>query len=85
MGFATEVPHRFIGGYVRLVDLVVWAPASGVPVMLLKIDRRTRCPLVQVRYLRHSTHSGREKSPSRDAARRLGEEPRPGGAAGRLR
>jgi hypothetical protein len=37
-------------------------------------------PLVQFRYLRHSAHSGGEKSPSRHAARRPGEKQLPSGA-----
>ncbi|MFE3931880.1 replication-relaxation family protein [Streptomyces sp. YIM B13508] len=41
LGFATEIPHRLAGGYVQRADLVVRAPAAGVPVMLLEIDRRT--------------------------------------------
>ncbi|QGZ52622.1 hypothetical protein GPZ77_33865 [Streptomyces sp. QHH-9511] len=41
LGFATEVPHRLVGGYVQRADLVVRAPAAGVPVLLLEIDRRT--------------------------------------------
>ncbi|MFH0246301.1 hypothetical protein ACGRHY_28660 [Streptomyces sp. HK10] len=41
LGFATEIPHRLADGYVQRADLVVRAPAAGVPVMLLEIDRRT--------------------------------------------
>jgi hypothetical protein len=41
LGFATEIPHRLADGYVQRADLVVRAPAAGVPVMLLEIGRRT--------------------------------------------
>ncbi|MEV5321717.1 hypothetical protein AB0K92_29430 [Streptomyces sp. NPDC052687] len=41
LGFATEVPHRLADGYVQRADLVVRAPAAGVPVLLLEIDRRS--------------------------------------------
>jgi hypothetical protein len=41
LGFATEIGHRLAEGYVQRADLVVRAPAAGVPVMLLEIDRRT--------------------------------------------
>ncbi|MDJ0465476.1 replication-relaxation family protein [Streptomyces sp. H27-C3] len=41
LGFQTEVAHRLAGGYVQRADLVMRAPAAGVPVMLLEIDRRT--------------------------------------------
>ncbi|MET8168894.1 replication-relaxation family protein [Streptomyces sp. NPDC005329] len=41
LGFQTEIGHRLGNGYVQRADLVVRAPASGVPVILLEIDRRT--------------------------------------------
>ena len=41
LGFQTEVAHRFGNGFVQRTDLVVRAPETGVPVMLLEIDRRT--------------------------------------------
>ncbi|MDQ0904785.1 hypothetical protein QFZ22_000770 [Streptomyces canus] len=41
LGFQTEIGHRLGNGYVQRADLVVWAPASKVPVLLLEIDRRT--------------------------------------------
>ncbi|MDJ0347104.1 replication-relaxation family protein [Streptomyces sp. H10-C2] len=41
LGFQTEVAHRLGNGYVQRADLVMRAPAAGVPVMLLEIDRRT--------------------------------------------
>jgi hypothetical protein len=41
LGFATEIPHRLGNGYVQRADLVVRAPAAGVPVLLLEIDRRS--------------------------------------------
>ncbi|CQR59494.1 replication-relaxation family protein [Streptomyces leeuwenhoekii] len=41
LGFQTEIGHRLADGYVQRADLVVRAPAAGVPVMLLEIDRRT--------------------------------------------
>ncbi|MGW1594988.1 hypothetical protein [Streptomyces sp. NPDC002343] len=41
LGFQTEVGHRLAGGFVQRADLVVRAPAAGVPVMVLEVDRRT--------------------------------------------
>ncbi|MFJ8692857.1 hypothetical protein [Streptomyces roseolilacinus] len=41
LGFATEIPHRLGNGYVQRADLLVRAPAAGVPVLLLEVDRRT--------------------------------------------
>jgi hypothetical protein len=41
LGFQTEIGHRLADGYVQRADLVVRAPAAGVPVMLLEIDRRS--------------------------------------------
>ncbi|MFF6881319.1 hypothetical protein ACFY9S_39405 [Streptomyces sp. NPDC012474] len=41
LGFQTEIGHRLGSGFVQRADLVVRAPAAGVPVMLLEIDRRT--------------------------------------------
>ncbi|WP_327259915.1 MULTISPECIES: replication-relaxation family protein [unclassified Streptomyces] len=41
LAFQTEIAHRLGNGYVQRADLVMRAPASGVPVMLLEIDRRT--------------------------------------------
>ncbi|WP_333745986.1 hypothetical protein [Streptomyces sp. IBSBF 2950] len=41
LGFQTEIAHRLGNGYVQRADLVMRAPASGVPVMLLEIDRRS--------------------------------------------
>ncbi|WP_198958429.1 hypothetical protein, partial [Amycolatopsis sp. KNN50.9b] len=42
LGFATESPHRLGSGFVQRADLVVRAPAAGVPVLLLEIDRPYR-------------------------------------------
>ncbi|MFJ7146852.1 replication-relaxation family protein [Streptomyces sp. NPDC100445] len=41
LGFQTEVGHRLGSGFVQRADAVVRAPAAGVPVLLLEIDRRT--------------------------------------------
>ncbi|MFE0797592.1 hypothetical protein [Streptomyces mutabilis] len=41
LGFETEVPHPFGSRYVQRADLVMRAPASGVPVLSLEIDLRT--------------------------------------------
>ncbi|MFE4801679.1 replication-relaxation family protein [Streptomyces sp. NPDC056708] len=41
LAFQTEIAHRLGNGYVQRADLVMRAPASGVPVMLLEIDCRT--------------------------------------------
>ncbi|WP_308406934.1 replication-relaxation family protein [Streptomyces sp. AC555_RSS877] len=41
LGFQTEIGHRLGNGYVQRADLVVRAPDSNVPVMLLEIDRRS--------------------------------------------
>ncbi|MFE4800476.1 replication-relaxation family protein [Streptomyces sp. NPDC056708] len=41
LGFQTEIGHRLGSSYVQRADLVVRAPAAGVPVLLLEIDRRT--------------------------------------------
>ncbi|MET8217793.1 hypothetical protein [Streptomyces hirsutus] len=41
LGFQTGIGHRLGNSYVQRADLVVRAPAAGVPVLLLEIDRRT--------------------------------------------
>ncbi|MGW2102429.1 hypothetical protein ACWCPX_32955 [Streptomyces olivaceoviridis] len=41
LGFATEIPHWLCNSYVQRADLVARAPAAGVPVLLVEIDRRT--------------------------------------------
>ncbi len=57
--FQTEVLHRLAGGYVQRADLVVRAPAAGVPVMLLEIDRRTEDAHELVHKLRRYGEWGR--------------------------
>ncbi|MGA5171039.1 MULTISPECIES: hypothetical protein [Streptomyces] len=37
LGFQTEIGHRLACSYVQRADLVVRAPAAGVPVLLLEI------------------------------------------------
>ncbi|MCX4632853.1 hypothetical protein [Streptomyces sp. NBC_01443] len=41
LGFQTEIGHRLGNSFVQRADLVVRAPAAGVPALLLEIDRRT--------------------------------------------
>ncbi|MEU1357413.1 replication-relaxation family protein [Streptomyces cinnamoneus] len=59
LGFTTEVGHRLGNGYVQRADLVVRAPAFGVPVMLLEIDRRTEDAYELVHKLRRYWEWGR--------------------------
>ncbi|PLW72143.1 hypothetical protein C0036_14160 [Streptomyces sp. DJ] len=66
LGFATEIPHRLGGGYVQRADLVVRAPAAGVPVMLLEIDRRTEDAHDLVTKLRRYWEWGRLLAPDAD-------------------
>lgn len=57
------IGHRFGNGYVQRADLVVWAPAAGVPVMLLEIDRRIEDARDMVHKLRAGTPTGSGCSP----------------------
>ncbi|KPI33420.1 hypothetical protein OV450_6617 [Actinobacteria bacterium OV450] len=41
LGFQTEIGHRLGNNFVQRADLVVRAPAAGVPVLLVEVDRRT--------------------------------------------
>lgn len=66
LGFQTEVPHRLGNGYVQRADLVVRAPASGVPVMLMEIDRRTEDAHDLVHKLRRYWQWGRLLAPDAD-------------------
>jgi len=66
LGFATEIPHRLANGYVQRADLVVRAPAAGVPVMLLEIDRRTEDAHDLVHKLRRYWEWGRLLAPDAD-------------------
>ena len=66
LGFATEIPHRLADGYVQRADLVVRAPTAGVPVMLLKIDRRTEDADDLVHKLRRYWEWGRLLAPDAD-------------------
>ncbi|WP_261386940.1 replication-relaxation family protein [Streptomyces sp. BK340] len=59
LGFQTEVGHQLGNGYVQRADLVVRAPAAGVPVMLLEIDRRTEDAHELVHKLRRYWQWGR--------------------------
>ncbi|MFC7795367.1 hypothetical protein [Streptomyces cinereoruber] len=63
LGFQTEIGHRLAGGYVQRADLVVRAPAAGVPVMLLEIDRRTEDAHDLVAKLRRYWQWGRLLAP----------------------
>ncbi|MFD8252939.1 replication-relaxation family protein [Streptomyces werraensis] len=66
LGFETEVPHRLGSGYVQRADLVMRAPASGVPVLLLEIDRRTEDAHELVHKLRRYWEWGRLLAPDAD-------------------
>ncbi|MFF3934200.1 hypothetical protein [Streptomyces hirsutus] len=66
LGFATEIPHRLADGYVQRADLVVRAPAAGVPVLLLEIDRRTEDADDLVHKLRRYWEWGRLLAPDAD-------------------
>jgi hypothetical protein len=66
LGFATEIPHRLGDGYVQRADLVVRAPAAGVPVMLLEVDRRTEDAHDLVQKLRRYWEWGRLLAPDAD-------------------
>ncbi|MEU4359311.1 hypothetical protein [Streptomyces virginiae] len=41
LGFQTEIGHRLGNSFVQRADLMVRAPMSGVPVLLVEVDRRT--------------------------------------------
>ena len=66
LGFQTEIGHRLADGYVQRADLVVRAPTAGVPVMLLKIDRRTEDADDLVHKLRRYWEWGRLLAPDAD-------------------
>ncbi|WP_338059756.1 replication-relaxation family protein [Streptomyces dengpaensis] len=66
LGFQTEVAHRLGNGYVQRADLVMRAPASGVPVMLLEIDRRSEDAHDLVHKLRRYWQWGRMLPPGTD-------------------
>ncbi|WP_260868028.1 replication-relaxation family protein [Streptomyces sp. SAJ15] len=66
LGFQTEVAHRLGNGYVQRADLVVRAPAAGVPVLLLEIDRRTEDAHDLVHKLRRYWEWGRLLAPDVD-------------------
>ncbi|GGM26457.1 hypothetical protein GCM10010129_83690 [Streptomyces fumigatiscleroticus] len=66
LGFQTEVAHRLGNGYVQRADLVMRAPADGIPVMLLEIDRRTEDAHELVHKLRRYWEWGRLLPPDVD-------------------
>lgn len=66
LGWQTEVAHRLGNGFVQRADLVMRAPASGVPVMLLEIDRRTEDAHDLVHKLRRYWQWGRLPVPDAD-------------------
>ncbi|MEU1010973.1 hypothetical protein [Streptomyces sp. NPDC005890] len=66
LGFATEIGHRLGNNFVQRADLVVRAPAAGVPVMLLEIDRRTEDAYDLVHKLRRYWEWGRLLAPDAD-------------------
>ncbi|WP_233436199.1 replication-relaxation family protein [Streptomyces anulatus] len=66
LGFQTEVAHRLAGGYAQRADLVMRAPAAGVPVLLLEIDRRTEDAHDLVHKLRRYWQWGRLLAPDAD-------------------
>ncbi|MFF3277501.1 replication-relaxation family protein [Streptomyces chrestomyceticus] len=41
LSWQTEAGHKLPGGFVQYADLALRAPAAGVPVMLLEVDRLT--------------------------------------------
>ncbi|WP_404962019.1 hypothetical protein [Streptomyces sp. 147326] len=59
LGFHTEIGHRLDSSFVQRADLVVRAPAAGVPVLLLEIDRRTEDAHDLVQKLRRYWEWGR--------------------------
>ncbi|MFI5982500.1 hypothetical protein ACIBEA_16690 [Streptomyces sp. NPDC051555] len=59
LGFQTEIGYRLGDGFVQLADLVVRAPAAGVPALLLEIDRRTEDAYQLVQKLRRYWEWGR--------------------------
>lgn len=67
LGWQTEVPHRLGNGFVQRADLVMRAPAAGVPVMLLEIDRRTEDAHELVHKLRRYADWFRLLPPDADA------------------
>jgi hypothetical protein len=66
LGFQSEIGHRLAGGYVQRADLVVRAPAAGVPVLLLEVDRRTEDAHDLVAKLRRYWEWGRLLAPDAD-------------------
>ena len=66
LGWQTEVAHRLGNGFVQRADLVMRAPDSGVPVMLLEIDRRTEDAHDLVHKLRRYTDWFRMLPPDAD-------------------
>ncbi|MFI6523081.1 hypothetical protein [Streptomyces uncialis] len=65
-GRPTEIGHRLGSGFVQRADLVVRAPAAGVPVLLLEIDRRTEDAHDLVVKLRRYWEWGRLLPPDAD-------------------
>jgi hypothetical protein len=66
LGFQSEIGHRLAGGYVQRADLVVRAPAAGMPVLLLEADRRTEDAHDLVAKLRRYWEWGRLLAPDAD-------------------
>ncbi|MHC3456103.1 hypothetical protein [Streptomyces prasinus] len=66
LGFQTEIGHRLGNGFVQRADLVMRAPAAGVPVLLLEIDRRTEDAHDLVTKLRRYWQWGRLLAPDAD-------------------
>ncbi|MFE5852336.1 hypothetical protein ACFQ61_03810 [Streptomyces sp. NPDC056500] len=65
-GFQTEIGHRLGNRYVQRADLMVRAPAAGVPVLLLEIDRRAEDAHNLVHKLRRYWDWGRLLPPDAD-------------------
>ncbi|MFB6999355.1 replication-relaxation family protein [Streptomyces virginiae] len=66
LGFQTEIGHRLGNSFVQRADLVVRAPAAGVPVLLLEIDRRTEDAHELVQKLHRYWEWGRLLPPDAD-------------------
>ncbi|MGW5852519.1 replication-relaxation family protein [Streptomyces sp. NPDC055254] len=66
IGFQTEIGHRLGNSFVQRADLVVRAPAAGVPVLLLEIDRRTEDAHELVQKLHRYWEWGRLLPPDAD-------------------
>ncbi len=66
LSWQTEVAHRLGNGFVQRADLVMRAPDSGVPVLLMEVDRRSEDAHDLVHKLRRYWQWGRLLAPDAD-------------------